>query len=123
MQGTTCRPPLWLQHTMPAVQVVEENKRQMCIYKLAKERHEPWLWWTFAAGYSLRCTMANGKFGDAACAETETRAIGLDTSAVASCMGDSNADAEHDLLQVWHALHPQRCCAASRPTTAWHKQA
>ena len=77
-----------------------EDKRQLCIFKLASEKQEPWLWWQYAAGYSERCTMANGKFGDAACADAETRTVGLDLAAVATCMGDSDADAEHPLLQV-----------------------
>ena len=96
------------------MQVVIENKRQLCIFKLAKEKQQPWLWWTFAAGYSTRCTMANGKYADTACAEAETRIVGLDPAAVATCMGDSNADADHPLLQV--KRHPnfdpamQSCC-------------
>ena len=81
-------------------QVVIENKRQLCIAKLAADKREPWLWWQFAAGYSEHCTMANGKFGDAACAEVQTRALNLDPGAVSTCMGNSEADTEHPQLQV-----------------------
>lgn len=86
------------------MQVVIENKRQMCISKLAKEKQEPWLWWQFTAGYSQHCTMANGKFGDSTCADTETRAAGIDTGAVSTCMGDNDADATHPLLQVAYLI-------------------
>lgn len=84
----------------PRTQVVSEDKRQMCIFQLATNASKPWLWWEYAAGYSLECTMANGQFGSLACAERQTQRIGLDPHEVATCMGDDDSDEAHPLLQV-----------------------
>ena len=83
-------------------QVVEENKRQLCIYKPAERgKKEAWKWWDYAAGFAAECTMANGRFGGPllrARTAGEDRAAG--GSAVDSCMGDSSSDNTHELLQV-----------------------
>jgi hypothetical protein len=83
-----------------AAQVVEENKRQLCVFQAAADRQEPWLWWAFAADYAAHCTMANGKFNDAGCAREQAQAAGLDAGAIETCMGSSAADEEHPLLQA-----------------------
>ncbi len=49
---------------MACTQVVEENKRQLCVYKLASDKKEPWKWWTYAANFAEHCTMQNGRFAD-----------------------------------------------------------
>jgi len=79
---------------------MEENKRQLCIFKQAQEADKPWLWWDFVGGYSTRCTFANGKFNDEECAKTEVEAIGLDNSKVVTCIEGSFEDVEHPLLKV-----------------------
>lgn len=87
------------------MKVVEENKRQLCVYQQADEENSPWLWWDFVGGYSTRCTFENGKFNDAECAKSEVEAVGLDNARVELCMADSWEDKEHPLLQVstcWH---------------------
>jgi hypothetical protein len=83
-----------------AAQVVEENKRQLCVFQAAADRQEPWLWWAFAADYAAHCTMANGRFNDATCAREQAQAAGLDADAIEKCMGSSAADEEHPLLQA-----------------------
>ena len=42
------------------VQVVVEDKRQLCVYQQALAAKKPYLWWEFAARYSTTCTMFNG---------------------------------------------------------------
>lgn len=81
-------------------QIVEENKRQLCVFKQANETGKPWLWWDFVGGYGTRCTFANGKFNNEECARSEVEALGLDYAKVANCMGDSQADMSHPLLEV-----------------------
>ena len=82
------------------LQVVEENKRQMCVYSLLSDKKEGWKWWDYVSGFATECTMANGRFADRSCTRAQLEKTGLQESAVDSCMGDSTADATHDLLQV-----------------------
>lgn len=49
---------------LACTQVVEENKRQLCVYKIASDKKEPWKWWTYAADFAEHCTMKNGRFAD-----------------------------------------------------------
>lgn len=97
-------------------QVVEENKRQLCVFEQAKDIGKPWLWWDFAGGYATRCTFAAGKFNDAACAQAEVEAVGLENGKVLACMADSSADQDHPLLQVSHLSIRRECSLQlSRP--------
>lgn len=82
------------------MQVVEENKRQLCVFQQAKEMHKPWLWWDFVDGYGTNCTFANGKFNDVTCAQTQVEAIGLNNTQVLECLEYSFVDKAHPLLQV-----------------------
>ena len=86
--------------TATFLQVVEENKRQMCVYSLLSEKKEGWKWWDYVSGFATECTMANGRFADRSCIRAQLEKTGLQESAVDSCMGDSTTDATHDLLQV-----------------------
>eukprot|EP00884_Botryococcus_braunii_P018971 jgi/Botrbrau1/5758/Bobra.0134s0028.3 len=81
-------------------QVVEENLRQLCVFKLATDKKQPWLWWEYAANYAEECTMANGKFGDESCIHDQLQSIGLSTDDVNSCMGNINADSDSDILEA-----------------------
>ena len=80
--------------------MVEENKRQLCVFQEAVHKQEPWLWWAFAADYAAHCTMANGRFNDRACARQQAEAAGLDFAAIETCMGDSSKDEAHPLLEA-----------------------
>ena len=82
------------------LQVVEENKRQLCVYGALSDRKEAWKWWDYAAGFAAECTMANGRFADRSCVRAQLDKVGLEEGAVDACMGDSTADGPHDLLQV-----------------------
>ncbi|KAL4442405.1 hypothetical protein ABPG77_004989 [Micractinium sp. CCAP 211/92] len=81
-------------------QVMEQNKRHLCAYQTANlTQHEPWRWWDYASGFAVACTMAAGRF-DVACAEGQLRAAGIDVAAVDACMGPSDADGEHPIMQA-----------------------
>ena len=84
----------------PRAQVVEENKRQLCVFQEAVHKQEPWLWWAFAADYAAQCTMANRRFNDRACARQQAEAAGLDFAAIETCMANSSKDEAHPLLEA-----------------------
>ena len=50
--------------------MVEENKRQLCMQKVASDAGKPWLWWQYASLF------------------------------VQDCMGDSRADMDNPLMEV-----------------------
>ena len=79
--------------------MVEENKRQLCVHKVASDAGKPWLWWQYASLFATHCRMHSQRFNDA-CAEEQVQETGLDYSAVQDCMGDSHADADHPLMEV-----------------------
>ena len=80
--------------------MVEENKRQLCVFQEAVRKQEPWLWWAFAGDYAAHCTMANGRFNDRACARQQAEAAGLDFAAIETCMADSSKDEAHPLMEA-----------------------
>ena len=44
--------PVTNMGSLPDVQIVIEDKRQMCVLQAARNASAPWLWWEFAAAYS-----------------------------------------------------------------------
>jgi hypothetical protein len=84
----------------PRWQVVEENLRQLCVFKLVTEKKQPWLWWQYAANYAEECTMANGKFGDAECVRDQLKGVSVDEDDVKTCMGALDADQDNELMEV-----------------------
>ncbi|CAL5228469.1 g11610 [Coccomyxa viridis] len=91
-------------HKFQGWQVVEENKRQLCVHSLLSDKKEAWKWWDYAAGFAAECTMADGRFADRSCIRAQLEKAGLEEAAVDTCMGDSTADATHDLLQGDYVL-------------------
>ena len=62
------------------MQVVEENKRQLCVHKLLADAKEEYKLWGYMAGFAASCTMANGKFADRACIKAQLDKVGRLTS-------------------------------------------
>ena len=79
--------------------MVEENKRQLCVHKVASDAGKPWLWWQYASLFATHCRMHSQRFNDA-CAEEQVQETGLDYGAVQECMGDSHADMDNPLMEV-----------------------
>jgi len=79
--------------------VVVENLRQLCVYKVANEHKKPWVWWDYATDFHIRCPMKEKKYNKK-CAETVIKSLGLDVKKVDKCMGDPNADSDHPLLKM-----------------------
>lgn len=42
--------------------VVLQNLRQVCFYKVANESGKPWLWWDYVTDFSIRCPMKEKKY-------------------------------------------------------------
>ncbi|GAB4818267.1 hypothetical protein N2152v2_005313 [Parachlorella kessleri] len=80
-------------------QVVEENKRHICVFQHVSKAGRPWAWWDFAARFASQCTMAAGRY-DKACAEEMMRASNIDPVPVADCMGDIHENSFSPILEA-----------------------
>jgi len=104
-------------------QVVEENKRQLCVFKLLEDNKKADKWWDYVAGFTKECTMANGRFADRSCIRAQLEKVSLQESDVDSCMGDSTSDTTHDLLEVGPLLFPKarrtQCCLVGCIDFCW----
>lgn len=55
--------------------VVVQNLRQVCVFKVANESGKPWLWWDYVSDFSIRCPMKDNKYTKE-CAEEVIRSLG-----------------------------------------------
>ncbi|CAM6098901.1 unnamed protein product [Calypogeia fissa] len=78
--------------------VVTENLRQLCVYKVTNDVQKPWTWWDYVTDFQIRCPMKENKYSDA-CAEEVISSLGLSVADVKKCMGDPNADADNPILK------------------------
>uniref|UniRef100_A0A0C9RL72 TSA: Wollemia nobilis Ref_Wollemi_Transcript_12720_2298 transcribed RNA sequence n=1 Tax=Wollemia nobilis TaxID=56998 RepID=A0A0C9RL72_9CONI len=79
--------------------VVIENLRQLCVYRVASESKRPWVWWDYVTDFHVRCPMKEKKYTKT-CAESVMKSLGLDNKKIEKCMGDPNADAENPILKA-----------------------
>ncbi|XP_020575329.1 vacuolar-sorting receptor 1-like isoform X1 [Phalaenopsis equestris] len=79
--------------------VVIQNIRQICLFKVANESGKPWLWWDYATDFSIRCPMKEKKYTKE-CAEDVMNALGVDLKKVNDCIGDPEADEENAILKA-----------------------
>ena len=47
---------------------LQENLRQLCVFKLANESGKPWLWWEYVTKFGDECSMVDRTY-DEDCAE------------------------------------------------------
>ncbi|KAJ9551869.1 hypothetical protein OSB04_015914 [Centaurea solstitialis] len=78
--------------------VVIENLRQLCVFKVANETKKPWVWWDYVTDFQIRCPMKEKKYNKD-CAEGVISSLGLDLKKIEKCMGDPNADSDNPLLK------------------------
>ncbi|XP_073022476.1 vacuolar-sorting receptor 3-like isoform X3 [Primulina eburnea] len=78
--------------------VVLENLRQLCVFRLANETEKPWLWWNYVNDFQIRCPMKEKKYNKE-CADSVISSLGLDLKKIEKCMGDSNADSDNPVLK------------------------
>ena len=57
---------------------MQENLRQLCVFKLANDSGQPWFWWDYVTRFGDQCSM-DDKTYDEACAE-KVRVGVLETS-------------------------------------------
>eukprot|EP00249_Psilotum_nudum_P018344 c26759_g1_i1 orf=218-1303(+) len=74
--------------------VVIENLRQLCVYKVANESKRPWVWWDYVTDFNIRCSMKETKYNQD-CAELVITSLALEVNKVRDCMGNPDADAEN----------------------------
>uniref|UniRef100_A0A804NYA8 Vacuolar-sorting receptor 1 n=1 Tax=Zea mays TaxID=4577 RepID=A0A804NYA8_MAIZE len=79
--------------------VVVQNLRQVCVFKVAKEHKKPWLWWDYVTDFAIRCPMKEKKYTKE-CADGVIKSLGLDHKAIDKCIGDPDADEENHVLKA-----------------------
>ncbi|XP_044489025.1 vacuolar-sorting receptor 3-like [Mangifera indica] len=78
--------------------VVLENLRQLCVYRVANESKKPWVWWDYVTDFQIRCPMKDKKYNEE-CADAVIKSLGLDSKKIEKCMGDPEADADNPVLK------------------------
>ncbi|EFJ22768.1 hypothetical protein SELMODRAFT_175218 [Selaginella moellendorffii] len=78
--------------------VVVENLRQLCVFKVATEERKPWVWWDYVTDFQIRCPMKEMKYNEA-CAEDVLKALDIPVHKVRDCMGNPNDDKDNAVLK------------------------
>jgi len=55
--------------------VVVQNLRQACFYKVANESGRPWKWWDYVTDFSIRCPMKENKYTEE-CSDEVIKSLG-----------------------------------------------
>ncbi|KAM7526594.1 hypothetical protein LguiA_016496 [Lonicera macranthoides] len=104
--------------------VVVQNLRQACFFKVANETGKPWLWWDYVTDFAIRCPMKDKKYTKE-CADEVIKSLGFDLKNVAllffvlvisigpnvrllcvdlkqidKCIGDPDADEDNPVLKA-----------------------
>ncbi|KAI3666815.1 hypothetical protein L6452_41852 [Arctium lappa] len=79
--------------------VVVQNLRQACLYKVANESGNPWIWWDYVTEFATRCSMKNNKYTKD-CTEEVIKSLGVDIKKIDECVGDPESDAENAILKA-----------------------
>ncbi|KAF8089925.1 hypothetical protein N665_0494s0030 [Sinapis alba] len=79
--------------------VVVQNLRHACVYRVVNETRKPWKWWDYATDFSVRCPMKYNKY-TSECADEVIKSLGIDLEKVYLCMGDTEGDVENPVLKA-----------------------
>ncbi|KAH7307495.1 hypothetical protein KP509_22G062400 [Ceratopteris richardii] len=79
--------------------VVMENLRQLCVFKVGNASGKPWVWWDYVSDFHIRCPMRENKYNQD-CAEKVIESLGLPVKEVRNCMGDPDVDEENKHLKA-----------------------
>lgn len=79
--------------------VVEQNLRQACFFKVANESGKPWQWWDYVTDFSVRCPMKENKYTKE-CADQVIKSLGVDVKKIDECIGDIEADVDNPILKA-----------------------
>lgn len=80
-------------------EVVIQNLRQVCLFKVANETGKPWLWWDYVTDFAIRCPMKENKYNKE-CADQVIQSLGLELKEIDKCIGDPEADEENPILKA-----------------------
>ncbi|KAK9097169.1 hypothetical protein Sjap_022666 [Stephania japonica] len=78
--------------------VVLENLRQLCLFKVANETGRPWVWWDYVTDFQIRCPMKQKKY-NRDCANEVIKSLGFNVKDVDKCMGDPEAESDNPVLK------------------------
>ncbi|XP_073307695.1 vacuolar-sorting receptor 3-like [Primulina huaijiensis] len=78
--------------------VVLENLRQLCVFKVAKEAQKSWIWWDYVTDFQIRCPMKEKKYNKE-CADGVIKSLGLDLKNIEKCMGNPDDDSDNPVLK------------------------
>ncbi|KAK4491149.1 hypothetical protein RD792_001873 [Penstemon davidsonii] len=78
--------------------VVLENLRQLCVFKVSNETKKPWVWWDYVTDFQIRCPMKEKKYNKE-CADVVIKSLGIDLRKVEKCMGDPETDSDNPVLK------------------------
>lgn len=56
--------------------VVIENLRQLCVFRVANESKKPWVWWDYVTDFHIRCPMKEKKYNKE-CADSVIKSLGM----------------------------------------------
>uniref|UniRef100_A0A1J3HC00 Vacuolar-sorting receptor 1 n=1 Tax=Noccaea caerulescens TaxID=107243 RepID=A0A1J3HC00_NOCCA len=79
--------------------VVVQNLRQACVYRVLNETGKPWVWWDYVTDFAIRCPMKDKKYTKE-CADQIIKSLDIDLKKVDKCIGDPNADVENPILKA-----------------------
>ncbi|XP_073148963.1 vacuolar-sorting receptor 3-like [Henckelia pumila] len=79
--------------------VVLENLRQLCVFKVTNETNKPWIWWDYVTDFQIRCPMKEKKYNKE-CADGVIKSLGLDLKKIETCMGDPEVDSDNPVLKL-----------------------
>ncbi|ESQ52524.1 hypothetical protein EUTSA_v10016384mg [Eutrema salsugineum] len=79
--------------------VVVQNLRHACVYRVVNETGKPWIWWDYVTDFSVRCPMKDNKYTKE-CADEVIKSLGIDLKKVDECIGDPEADVENPVLKA-----------------------
>ncbi|CAN6934361.1 unnamed protein product [Brassica oleracea var. botrytis] len=79
--------------------VVVQNLRQACVYRVMNETGKPWVWWDYVTDFAIRCPMKDKKYTKE-CADEIIKSLDIDLKKVDKCIGDPDADVENPVLKA-----------------------
>lgn len=79
--------------------VVVQNLRKACVYRVMNDTGKPWVWWDYVTDFAIRCPMKEKKYTKE-CADGIIKSLGIDLKKVDKCIGDPEADVENPVLKA-----------------------
>ncbi|KAH7426553.1 hypothetical protein KP509_10G005800 [Ceratopteris richardii] len=79
--------------------VVTENLRQLCVFKVSNTTKKPWVWWDYVTDFHIRCPMSEKKYNQDCAEKVISSLAGISVKEVRECMGNPDADAVNPLLK------------------------